>query len=79
MPEIMLSSVVLPLPEGPTMNSISPKWATSATSFTAVTLVSPSPNHFVTPVATIAWLPSGVGIVGGHGGGEGGGFCPEVF
>jgi hypothetical protein len=25
MPEIMLSSVVLPLPEGPTMNSISPK------------------------------------------------------
>ena len=32
MPEIMLSSVVLPLPEGPTMESISSKWASKVTS-----------------------------------------------
>jgi len=41
------------------MNNISPKWATRSTRFTAVTLVSPSPNHFVRSVATIAWLSIG--------------------
>jgi hypothetical protein len=57
--EIMLRVVVFPLPEGPTMNSISPKWATSSISFTATFFVSPSPNHLVRPVATIASLPPG--------------------
>jgi hypothetical protein len=54
MPEIMLSNVVLPLPDGPTMNKISPKLATKLTLLTAVILVSPSPNHLVRPVAMIA-------------------------
>jgi hypothetical protein len=54
MPEIILSIVVLPLPEGPTMKSISPKCATSATPLTAVIFVAPSPNHLVRSVATIA-------------------------
>src|ERR1017187_9026098 len=60
MPDIMLSVVVLPLPEGPTINNISPKWATRATPFTAVTLVSPVPNHFVRSVVTMASVAPGL-------------------
>jgi hypothetical protein len=54
MPEIMLSSVVLPLPDGPTMNTISPNCATSATSSTAFIRAFPSPNHLLSPLETIA-------------------------
>jgi hypothetical protein len=61
MPEIMLSSVVLPLPDGPTMNSISPKWATKSTPLTAVIRASPSPKLFVRPAAAIA---SNSGVLG---------------
>jgi len=47
------------------MNNISPKWATRSTRFTAVTLVSPSPNHLSDRLATIAWLSS-VSCCGGN-------------
>ena len=53
-PERTLSSVVLPLPDGPTMYTISPNQVSRLTSFTAVVLASPSPNHFISPVALMA-------------------------
>jgi hypothetical protein len=62
MPDIMLSVVVFPLPEGPTRNNISPKWATKAIPFTAVTLVSPVPNHFVRSFVTMASAGAGLAI-----------------
>src|ERR1022692_3537808 len=61
-PEIMLSNVVLPLPDGPTMNSISPNFAENTTPFTAVTLASPSPKDFVRPFATIAFVVAGFAV-----------------
>ena len=54
MPEIMLSSVVLPLPDGPTTYRISPKLASKFTSLTACVRASPSPNHLLRPTASIA-------------------------
>jgi len=36
--------MVLPLPDGPSMKSISPKWATSSTPLTAAFRASPSPK-----------------------------------
>ncbi len=50
----MLSIVVLPLPDGPTTNSISPKYASKLTPRTAIVRAAPSPNHFVSSVARIA-------------------------
>src|SRR5262245_43037745 len=54
MPEIMLRSVVLPLPEGPTMYSISSKWASKLTFFTAHVAVAPSPKRLHRASALIA-------------------------
>ena len=56
MPEMMLRSVVLPLPEGPTTYTISPKYASKLASRTAYVLASPSPNHLPSPVAWMAVL-----------------------
>jgi hypothetical protein len=52
-PEIMLIIVVLPLPDGQTMNSNSPQRAENPAPYAAVVLVYPSPNHFIKLVATI--------------------------
>ena len=54
MPETMLRKVVLPLPEGPTMNTISPNRASKSTELTATTRASSSPNHLLRPRATMA-------------------------
>src|SRR5262245_44932278 len=59
MPESTLSKVVLPLPDGPTMYSISPKCASRLTPRSAVVLASPSPNHLTTRVAVTAGDISG--------------------
>ena len=61
-PEMMLSSVVFPLPDGPTMNSISPKLASKLASLTATVLASPSPKRTLPPIppakASACWLPA---------------------
>src|SRR5262245_57496616 len=54
MPDSTLSNVVFPLPDGPTMYSISPKYASRLTPRSAVVLASPSPNHLTTRVAVTA-------------------------
>src|SRR5215813_8202807 len=54
MPESTLSKVVLPLPDGPTMYSISPKNASRLTPRSAQVLAAPSPNHLTTRVAETA-------------------------
>src|SRR5262245_15941696 len=59
MPDSTLSKVVLPLPDGPTMYSISPKYASRLTPRSADVLAPPSPNHLTTRVALTAGGISG--------------------
>lgn len=53
-PERMRKNVVLPLPEGPTIESISPKQVTMLARLKATVLASPLPKYFTIVFARIA-------------------------